>query len=79
MARAKSATATGEKKTATRAKKTAAPANGTITEVLVPATSNLEDRIRVRAYEIYVSRGRKDGAHESDWFTAEAELRTRTA
>lgn len=79
MARAKSAAATGEKKTTTRAKKTAAPANGSTTEVHVPQAVNLEDRIRVRAYEIYVSRGRQDGAHESDWFAAEAEVRTRTA
>jgi Protein of unknown function (DUF2934) len=79
MARAKSAAATGEKKTTTRAKKTAVPANGNTTEVHVPTTINLEDRIRVRAYEIYLSRGREDGAHESDWFAAEAEVRSRTA
>ena len=79
MAKAKSAAATGEKKTTTRAKKTTAPTNGNATEIHVTGHVNLEDRIRVRAYELYVSRGYRDGAHESDWFAAEAEVRSRTA
>ncbi len=31
--------------------------------------------IRERAYEIYERRGRKGGHADSDWFTAEAELK----
>jgi hypothetical protein len=31
--------------------------------------------IRERAYDIYVQRGRKGGHSDSDWFTAEAELK----
>ena len=34
-----------------------------------------EHRIRERAYEIYVQRGRKGGHAEGDWLTAEAELK----
>jgi hypothetical protein len=34
-----------------------------------------EHCIRERAYEIYVQRGRKGGHADSDWFTAEAELK----
>ncbi len=82
MARAKSGAATGEKKTTTRAKKIAVPTNGSSVEGHTPqngSNGNMEERIRVRAYEIYESRGRGHGAHESDWFTAEAEVRTRTA
>jgi hypothetical protein len=82
MARVKNAAATGEKKTATRAKKTAVPTNGQnghSAELHHPETGNLEERIRARAYELYLSRGRQHGAHEADWFTAEAEFRTRTA
>jgi hypothetical protein len=70
MARAKTSTATGEKKTTTRSKK--ANGNGA-------PTGNLEEVIRTRAYELYLSRGGQDGAHESDWYAAEAEVRTRTA
>jgi hypothetical protein len=79
MARVKSAAATGEKKTTTKARKTAAPTNGSATELQVAATPNVEERIRVRAYEMFVSRGCRDGAHESDWFAAEAEVRSRIA
>ncbi len=78
MARAKSGTATAEKKVSTRRKKSEVPVNGN-GEVHAQQTVVLEEQIRVRAYELYESRGRQDGAHESDWFTAEAELRSRTA
>ncbi len=78
MARAKSGTATAEKKVTTRRKKSEVPANGN-GEVHAVQTVVLEEQIRVRAYELYESRGRQDGAHESDWFAAEAELRSRTA
>lgn len=79
MPRAKSATATAEKKSTSRSKKGAVPSNGT-TEVQTSTNHNLnEERIRARAYELYERRGRQDGSHEADWFAAEAELRSRTA
>ena len=34
-----------------------------------------EQRIRERAYEIYVQRGAKGGHADGDWLTAEAELK----
>jgi hypothetical protein len=35
------------------------------------------DEVRRRAYELYEERGRLDGYHEHDWFTAEQEMRGR--
>lgn len=74
MARAKSTAATSEKKTTPRTKK-ATNGNGHAQ----PVPANVEEQIRARAYELYESRGRQHGSHEKDWFTAEAEVRTRTA
>jgi hypothetical protein len=37
--------------------------------------SNLEEKIRVRAYELYERRGRIDGFALDDWLQAEAEIR----
>jgi hypothetical protein len=34
-----------------------------------------EQKVRERAYEIYTLRGRKGGHADSDWLTAEAELK----
>lgn len=34
-----------------------------------------EQRIRERAYEIYLQRGAKGGHADGDWLTAEAELK----
>ena len=79
MPRAKSSTAPGEKKTVTRATKTTVPTNGSSLEHKVSAKEPIEDRIRVRAYELYESRGRQHGGHESDWYAAEAEVHSRTA
>jgi hypothetical protein len=79
MPRAKSSAAPGEKKTATRATKTTVPTNGSSLEHKASPKEPIEERIRVRAYEIYESRGRQHGAHESDWYKAEAEVRSRTA
>lgn len=39
------------------------------------STAVPEHCIRERAYEIYVQRGRKGGHADSDWLTAEAELK----
>jgi len=37
--------------------------------------SNVEDKIRLRAYELYEQRGRIDGFALDDWLQAEAEIR----
>ena len=37
-------------------------------------SSDLQDQIRTRAYEIYEQRGRHDGFAEQDWLEAEAEI-----
>ncbi len=79
MPRAKNGAATAEKKISTRSKKSAFPTNGNSDLSTAQVLSLTEEQIRQRAYEIYESRGRQDGAHESDWFAAEAELRSRTA
>ncbi len=34
-----------------------------------------EERVRLRAYQIYQSRGREDGHAEEDWFRAEADVK----
>ena len=34
------------------------------------------EQIQVRAYEIYIQRGRQDGLDLADWFQAEKELKT---
>jgi hypothetical protein len=36
--------------------------------------TELEDRIRARAYEIYENRGRQDGRALDDWLDAKAEV-----
>ncbi len=44
-------------------------------------TSELEEKIRVRAFEIYEQRGRDQGRDIDDWLQAEAEVsgKSRTA
>ena len=37
--------------------------------------SNVEEKIRLRAYELYEQRGRIDGFALDDWLQAEAEIR----
>ena len=39
----------------------------------------IEERIRLRAYELYEQRGRRDGHALEDWLQAEAELMERKA
>jgi hypothetical protein len=41
------------------------------------AAFDLETAIRARAYELYEKRGRQDGQAQTDWFQAEAEVRSR--
>jgi DUF2934 family protein len=50
------------------------PSRATDTSVY-PSVS--EDKIRQRAYELYMQRGGQHGRHVDDWFRAEAELRGR--
>jgi hypothetical protein len=38
------------------------------------ASSNMQEQIRLRAFELYEARGRTDGHHEEDWYEAEKEL-----
>ena len=63
----------------------AAESNATKAQVPLPSRvtdtnvypSVSEDKIRQRAYELYMQRGGQHGKHVDDWFRAEAELRSR--
>jgi Protein of unknown function (DUF2934) len=39
----------------------------------------LEDQIRIRAYELYEARGRQDGHELEDWFRAKEEITQKKA
>jgi hypothetical protein len=41
--------------------------------------NDLETVIRIRAYELYEKRGRRDGHAQDDWFQAEAEVRSHSS
>jgi hypothetical protein len=41
-------------------------------------TLPLEERIRLRAYELYVERGNESGSELDDWLQAEEEIRSAT-
>ena len=41
-------------------------------------TLSLEERVRRRAYELYVLRGNQSGSELEDWFQAEEEIRRAT-
>jgi hypothetical protein len=41
----------------------------------VPVTLSLEERIRRRAYELYVQHGNQSGSELDDWLQAEEEIR----
>lgn len=53
---------------ATRLATAPAPAKEVLTMV------SLEERIRIRAYELYLQRGGRGGSPEQDWFEAAAEV-----
>ena len=40
----------------------------------VPSIQELEERVRYRAYELYLERGREEGHEREDWMRAEAEV-----
>lgn len=44
-----------------------------------PSTSNMEESIRRRAYEIYLQEGCQDGRDQEHWLRAEAEFRGKSA
>ena len=43
-----------------------------VSEVVV--MTSIEERIRIRAYELYLRRGGRGGSPEQDWFQAMAEI-----
>ena len=47
-----------------------------VTNTLTPeATTELEEQIRRRAYELYEQRGREEGRELEDWLQAESEVK----
>ena len=50
-------------------------ADGQVAIATPKSNGGLEEMIRVRAYELYIERGFKDGYAQDDWLRAEAELR----
>jgi Protein of unknown function (DUF2934) len=56
-----------------KATKTASPSAKTAEVVTRP---NLEEKIRVRAYELYLQRQGQGGSPEQDWLQAVAEVHT---
>jgi hypothetical protein len=42
------------------------------------AEANIEEEIRIRAYELFEARGRGDGHDVEDWLEAEADITDRT-
>lgn len=43
-------------------------------DVAAPSQASIEEKIRVRAYQLYESRNGAPGDAESDWYQAEAEI-----
>ena len=61
----------------TRSKKAAAaPAQETFTPQQAHSNGNVEEAIRVRAYQLFEQRGRIHGYDVEDWFRAKAEVGT---
>ncbi len=71
----KSADSTPKK--ATRSRKEVVAGSDATGAATAPALESvtIEERIRVRAYELFQSRNGQDGSPESDWCRAEAEVR----
>ena len=80
MAKAtRAADGTTPKKRATKAK--SAPVNGTeVVEAVTasaqvhPTKASIEEKIRARAYELFLQRGGYGGSPEQDWLQAVAEI-----
>ena len=81
MAKAKKATDPTATKTSRSKKPVAAPVQSTtVTEFTsTEFTSNKDELIRQRAYELYRQRAGNGGTPEEDWFRAEAEILGRSA
>jgi hypothetical protein len=43
-------------------------------DTAVVASRSLEEKVRIRAYELYLQRGGNGGSPEQDWFQAVAEV-----
>jgi hypothetical protein len=54
------------------------PASSNSTHTPLPLPENLEQRIRQRAYELYLQRGQEEGHAEQDWLNAEQEILSNT-
>jgi hypothetical protein len=54
--------------------KSSGPKSSTGNVAMMPDTVPSQNRIRVRAYELYQSRGREPGQDEQDWLRAEREI-----
>jgi len=54
--------------------KSSGPKRSTGKVATMSGTVPSQDRIRVRAYELYQSRGREPGQDEQDWLRAEREI-----
>ena len=44
-----------------------------------PSEISIEERIRLRAFELYVQRGSESGSELADWLQAEEEIRAEEA
>ncbi len=51
---------------------------GTVVPKMQPPFDDLHARITVRAYYLYVERGRREGCAEQDWLDAEREVLNHT-
>lgn len=50
------------------------PKKSSVTAINDPQDLQLEDQIRVRAYELYEERGREDGHELEDWYRAKEQI-----
>lgn len=74
----KTADAASTKKNASLAKKPVLSASTASAEQRADsATSTVEEKIRQRAYELFLERNGHAGSAEQDWLQAEAEVRSR--
>lgn len=79
MSRVKKTSNSSAPKKASRAKQSPLPQPevhpDTISANTVSAKTTAEERIRLRAYDLFVQRGGFWGTPDRDWFQAEAEMR----
>ena len=54
------------------------PASSNSTHIPIPLPEDHEQRIRQRAYELYLQRGHEEGHAEEDWLKAEQEILSNT-